>query len=601
MSTVAETTSGPPAPEPDNIGWIFDSLPGPMTVDEPLPLDDDGPRLDDARWSERVQPRRAVAEVFPLHVFPDWMTDWSRSIAVETQSPVEMATSFGLVALSVVCAGRIDARVGPNRTEGLNLFLIVVLRPGSAKTPVMNAMLEPIKRWEEQLRQDAVREMARRKQERKVLERQLAASDKSLEAVSNKLDEARKELEAHNVVAKDLASGGAEMRTELEAAEATSAELRAKVTELESAKEQAMSKATETAVQLAQVALAYPRLLTDDVTPEALFRLMCENRGRIAVISDEAAGTFAHMGGRYSGESNTNVYTQAWSNNALRGDREGDKRDNEPTAGRYTGRSWLTMGLATQVKVFADAMAKSDFRDRGVMDRFLLVKPDVPPGYKDHVEGFRASREDSSRRAREAYLQRFEMLITSMPDSLDEIDIPEEIGLRIAEWMNEVELRQRPGGELEGIVGWAQKGNGNCVRLTGLLHVAATFDSDEGWRQPVSIETVERAIELMEWYLHELARNTSDLVDRDQLLGAVHEVLTRIKTCNPKYLEGGHTITIGNLTKYCGLPREDENSELRYVVVETLKANDWLRPVHDPVQKRGGKTQRFVIHPQLRP
>src|SRR5262249_44730107 len=67
---------------------------------------------------------------------------------------------------------------------------------------------------------------------------------------------------------------------------------------------------------------ASPRLWTQDITPEKLGALMAENKGRMAVISDEG-GIFDIMAGRYSKNASPNLdlFLQGHSGSPVRVDR----------------------------------------------------------------------------------------------------------------------------------------------------------------------------------------------------------------------------------------------------------------------------------------
>ena len=84
-----------------------------------------------------------------------------------------------------------------------------------------------------------------------------------------------------------------------------------------------------------------PRILADDVTPEACASLLVEQDGRLAVISAEG-GIFDIMAGRYSGHVPVlDVWLKGHSGDPLRVDRKG----REP---EYVERPALTLSLMVQ-------------------------------------------------------------------------------------------------------------------------------------------------------------------------------------------------------------------------------------------------------------
>ena len=81
-----------------------------------------------------------------------------------------------------------------------------------------------------------------------------------------------------------------------------------------------------------------PRILADDVTPEALASLMASQKGRLALISAEG-GPFDGMAGRYSKLPNLDIYLKGHAGDPVRVDRQGRKPE-------FIERPALTIGVA---------------------------------------------------------------------------------------------------------------------------------------------------------------------------------------------------------------------------------------------------------------
>ena len=113
-----------------------------------------------------------------------------------------------------------------------------------------------------------------------------------------------------------------------------------------------------------------PRLVADDVTPEAAASLLAEQGGRLAVLSAEG-GIFATLAGRYSGTPNLEVFLKGHAGDLLVVDRKG--RDHE-----YVEHPALTLGLAVQPEVLTDIAAMPGFRGRGLLARILYALPPPP-------------------------------------------------------------------------------------------------------------------------------------------------------------------------------------------------------------------------------
>jgi hypothetical protein len=75
--------------------------------------------------------------------------------------------------------------------------------------------------------------------------------------------------------------------------------------------------------QAAREVVRSPRLVTNDVTPEALVSLLCEQRGRMALLTDEGGSVFEMMAGRYTDAPNLDPYLKGHDGGTIRVDRKG--------------------------------------------------------------------------------------------------------------------------------------------------------------------------------------------------------------------------------------------------------------------------------------
>src|SRR5262249_23330320 len=89
-----------------------------------------------------------------------------------------------------------------------------------------------------------------------------------------------------------------------------------------------------------------PRLVADDVTPEAAASLLAEPKGRLAIISAEG-GIFDIIAGRYNGNvPNLDLWLKGHSGDMIRVDRKG-------RAPEYVPRPAMTLGLMIQPEVLS--------------------------------------------------------------------------------------------------------------------------------------------------------------------------------------------------------------------------------------------------------
>jgi hypothetical protein len=231
-----------------------------------------------------------------------------------------------------------------------------------------------------------------------------------------------------------------------------------------------------------------PRLVADDATPEAVGRLLAEQRGRLGVFSSEG-GPLAILAGRYSdGRTNCELFLKAHSGDAYHLDRIG-----RPSI-RLTA-PLLTIALTVQPSVIAGLASTPELRALGLLARFLYAIPRTMPGSRDPDAPpvVQATRVEYARRVRE--------LLDWEPE-LDEHGeltaraIPLSEGARhaLVAFKAELEPRLGPTGDLHALADWANKLPGTVARIAGLLHVGDR--GTEGLSRMVDQPTVERAVHI---------------------------------------------------------------------------------------------------------
>lgn len=217
-------------------------------------------------------------------------------------------------------SGPLEVRSGWR--EPLNLYTVVAMAPGSRKSAVFAAMSAPL----------------------------LDAEHALIELTKPVIVEAKP--------AQRVAERGAERRA--------SAAIDAAATD-PTARLEALAGAADAAMASAAIRVpALPRLIADDVTPEAAASLLAEQGGRLAVLSAEG-GIFATMAGRYSsGVPSLEVFLKGHAGDLLRVDRKGRPAE-------HIAAPALTLGLALQPEVLRDIAKMPGFRGRGLLARILYA------------------------------------------------------------------------------------------------------------------------------------------------------------------------------------------------------------------------------------
>jgi len=112
-----------------------------------------------------------------------------------------------------------------------------------------------------------------------------------------------------------------------------------------------------------------PRVFVDDITPEALVQVLAEQDGCTSLLSSEG-GIFATLAGRYS-QNVPNVDAVLKAHDG----REPIRVSRKNTADVNVEAPCLTFALAIQPSVLAELGGKAEFRDRGLVARFLYSVP----------------------------------------------------------------------------------------------------------------------------------------------------------------------------------------------------------------------------------
>lgn len=391
--------------------------------------------LDDVNtstdWPEPVpltEARRLPS--FRTECLPDWLGDMVDAVADATQTPTDLAGSVALAALSTAMQGRLAVQAGPDWVEPCNVFTCCGLPPGNRKSSVFAAMVRPILEAEAELADAARPAIIEAVTEAEIARR---AAEQALAAASK------------NPSDPDAANG---------------------------AKSAAM-EADEITIPV------QPKLVADDITPEAAKSLLAEQSGRLAILSAEG-GIFATIAGRYSGVPDLDVFLKGHAGDMLRVARKSAPAE-------YVSAPALTLGLAVQPEVLREAARMPGFEDRGLLARFLFALPGSKVGYRNPCPPAIPGT------VKATYGRKLAGIVHAMHHRTETavLELTAEARARVVELERDREPRLGPGGEWEPILNWANKWTGAVVRLAGLLHIAEYPIS--GHATPIEADTIDRA------------------------------------------------------------------------------------------------------------
>lgn len=351
------------------------------------------------------------------HLLPTWAGDFAGAVAKSIQVPSELAIANVLGAVATSVGGKFILQVTAGYSEPLNLFVLCPLDPGERKSATLAACSAPIEAWEAQKALEMEPEIKAVKSRLRTLEK--TVEHKRTQAVKAKTPEEREKIIAE-------------------------------IQEIESDMPSVPN---------------VPRLVADDVTPEAAAPLMADNGETIAILSAEG-GIFDILAGRYSnGVPNLDLFLKAHSGDAARVDRK-------TSAPIVLRKPALNMSLSPQPEVVRGLVAKPGFRGRGLLGRFLYFMPKSLLGHRRCNPGPIPQAVTDSYRAKLLALIDY-----PLEPSLSGGDVPHVLSLSTKacqQWMEfwqHVEVQLRDGGRFEAMKDWAGKLPGAAARLAGLFHI----------------------------------------------------------------------------------------------------------------------------------
>jgi uncharacterized protein DUF3987 len=369
-----------------------------------------GAQSDPAVWAPIVPFTDAFVERISEGLIPGPIGDMARSVAVATETPLEMASMTGLGVVAASIAGKVQICPSPGYAEPLQLYVATVLPSGNRKTAVINEMAAPFRKAEAQLIDQLTPERKRLESLRKTEE---LAIDRLRKQAAAKRDS--------NALIEEIARREAELP------------------------------------ELPTI----PRFWTQDITPERLGTLMAENGGRMAVISDEG-GIFDILAGRYSKNAapNLDLFLQGHSGSPVRVDR----RSREAV---LINTPALTLVVTPQPDVLRSLSEHKAFRGRGLLARFQFLLPPSTVGSRRHETI------PIPAHTRDAYDRCISSLL-SIPLAADGAPVTVRFSREaFSQWKDFqmfVEKQMAEDGRLHEILDWGSKLPGAVARLAGGIH-----------------------------------------------------------------------------------------------------------------------------------
>lgn len=413
---------------------------------------------------------------FPSEFLPDALRGYVEAVADCRQVPVDLPAFLAIAVAAAAGARKYRVYIGNSHAEPLNVWPVTALPPGSRKSDTFDDMIKPL--YIEQSRLSAIMKPA--------------------------IDEAKALQKIH------------EKRMEYVLSQAVKEKNREKREELE----EEYSEMGQTGIKVP----SFPCLVASgDTTPEAVAALLEEQGGRIAIMDTEG-GLFSVIAGRYDGkgESNMDVWLKMHA-----GDELSIHRRNRPPI--EVTKPAGTVAITVQPGVIKDLAAKKDFKDRGLLGRFLYAIPESLVGKRLYQN----KRIDQA--VKDSYLEAIRRIFLqpeANPENEHDRAPHHRLYLRGAalevweEFYNDLEKRQARGGDLEGITDWASKCAGALARIAGVFHIIETGGNPD--QAEISVETMVRAYEIGRRHLIEHAKAAYGLMSMTADTHLARDILTWI-------------------------------------------------------------------------
>ncbi|EXG84088.1 bifunctional DNA primase/polymerase family protein [Clostridium sp. ASBs410] len=441
-----EARCTPPLTDDELEKFVFPALNRGWEVTAPYYQSSSGMNGEDGEFRDIRyfrKPDATLLSPFPVEVLPPVLKNYVIEVANSLQVSVDMVAVSVMGIIAACTQGTFFIEPKPDWQEPLNLYILTVAKPSERKTPTLKEVTKPIYDY---VAAENVRRMP--------IYNEYLVKKKVL---SGKVDTLMKKASSSTKKGSSADTVGVQ--------EVVAAQM-----ELEELEEVTLMK-----------------LLVDDITPEAMVRVMKENEERISIMTAEG-GIFGMLAGRYSNQPNMDIFLKAYSGERYSTERVTRKSED-------LDHPLLTLNIMVQPIVLQEAMQNREFRERGLLARFLYSIPVSRVGNRVY---------DSmpiNEKHRQAYRDLVEELLSigSHGWQLEEnvIHLSEGAYKASEDFFNEIERRLVE--EFEEIEDWAGKYHGQTMRIAGLLHTVYNMLDAPGVL--LDEQTMKDAIQIGRYFL----------------------------------------------------------------------------------------------------
>lgn len=362
---------------------------------------------------------------FPIGALPQTIRDMVQFVAETTQVYPDMPASVALAALSVCLQGKAKVYFSEHWSEELNLYILICAPPGERKSAVFSSMTKPITNYVADYNQEHLIDVQTYFNSKKMLD--------------TKLNKAIEKGEDGSIIR----------------------DIQMDINALQPVKEM--------------------KLITTDVTAEALAGIMSENDEVMGILSPEG-GIFDVISGMYSNSiTNLNIFLSSYDGEPVKIDRK------YGSVALY--RPLLTFGICTQPQVLNSVINNPQFIGKGLTQRFLFCIPDSMIGHRKLIQDVNGN----------SVTMAYSDLITrllNMPRSDDcRIDLCCKAVDLLTAFADKIEYQMSDTGNLAEHREFFSKILGKTLRIAGIIHLCEHTPSE-----CISGETMQAAIEIATYF-----------------------------------------------------------------------------------------------------
>lgn len=382
---------------------------------------------------------------FPIECLPEVLQKYTLELSEELQVSTDMVASSILGILSLCNQGKYYVQGKEGWKEPINLYILVVAPPAERKSAIFSRLTNVIYTYE--------------KNKNLELKPIIISNNDKRDILIGSIEEIKKKLKRDNKNRYELLQ-----------------ELEIKQNELLNLEE-----------------INYIQLIADDITPEALVKLMKDNNGKMAIFSSEG-GIFSTINGRYNNNiPNIDILLKSHSRDKVRVNRK--QNDNETD---ILDNPTLTILIFAQPLVLENLFKNVEFSAKGLCARFVYCYPKSRIG----------SRNIESKSVNSNTQEDYNYLIKKLLDNNDTkiLTLSPEANRISIDFAKQLEPKLN--NELYDMSDWAGKLHGLILRIAGNLHVANSIYTNS---TIISKNTMENAIKIGKYYL-EQAQNVYSIV-----------------------------------------------------------------------------------------